>query len=417
MPTKYSIENVSGEITAPPSKSSMQRAVAAALLAKGRSVIHKPSFCDDSVAAMSMARSLGAVIRENQDFVEIEGGLSPSEQMINCGESGLGIRMFAAIAASSDVPITIEGTGSLTKRPMEMIEGPLRDLGAVVNTNGGFLPVEVRGPLKGGRVVVDGSQSSQFLTGLLFALPLAKLDSIIEVVHPSSKPYIELSLKVLTHFGIEVENHDFTLFRIRGGQQYRATEYTVEGDWSGASFFLAMAAAAGDVSIKNLDSNSLQADRKMLEALKLAGCDVRTLADTILVEKRELKSFKFNISDCPDLAPPLAVLAAACDGTTVITGTERLAIKESNRGANIEKNLRDLGAEVLFTGDRLEITGGKRLRHTIVQSSGDHRMAMAMAAISVITDGGVTVDNIECISKSYPGFSDDFIRVGGRIFN
>lgn len=415
MPTRYSIENASGEITAPPSKSSMQRAVAAALLAKGRSVIHKPSFCDDSVAAMSMARSLGAVIKENQDFVEIEGGLLPSERIINCGESGLGIRMFSAIAASSDRPITIEGTGSLRKRPMDMIEGPLRELGADVSTNGGFLPVEVRGPLKGGRVVVDGSQSSQFLTGLLFALPLAELDSIIEVVNPSSKPYIELTLKVLTHFGIEVENHDFSLFRIRGGQQYRATEYTVEGDWSGASFLMAIAAASGSITIKNLDSHSLQADRKMLEALRLAGCCVRTLADTVTVEKRELKSFTFNIADCPDLAPPLAVLAAACDGTTVITGTERLAIKESNRGSNLEKNLNDLGAEVLFTGDRLVITGGKRLSHAMVHSSGDHRMAMAMAAISVITDGGVTVDDVGCISKSYPDFPNDFIRVGGSI--
>jgi 3-phosphoshikimate 1-carboxyvinyltransferase len=363
-----------------------------------------------------MARSLGAVIRENHEFVEIEGGLSPGEKILNCGESGLGIRMFSAIAASSDVAVTIEGTGSLKGRPMGMIEGPLRELGAYVNTNGGFLPVEVRGPLKGGRVVVDGSQSSQFLTGLLFALPLAKSDSIIEVVNPSSKPYIELTLKVLTHFGIEIENQDFTLFLIKGGQQYRATEYKVEGDWSGASFFLAMAAAAGEVTIKNLDPDSLQADRKMLEALELAGCGVKILADTIIVEKRELKPFVFNIADCPDLAPPLAVLAAACNGKSVITGTERLAIKESNRGTNLERSLNSLGAEVIFSGDRLEITGGKRLRHSVVQSSGDHRMAMALAAISVITAGGVTVDNIECISKSYPGFSDDFIRVGGRVY-
>lgn len=415
MPVRYSIEKVAGEITAPPSKSSMQRAVAAALLARGRSVIVKPSFCDDSVAAMSMARSLGAVIRVEKEFIEIEGGLSPTERMINCGESGLGIRMFSAIAASSDRNITIEGTGSLRKRPMDMIEGPLRELGADVSTNGGFLPVEVRGPLKGGRVLVDGSQSSQFLTGLLFALPLAEMDSVIEVVNPSSKPYIELTLKVLTHFGIEVENHDFSLFRIRGGQQYRASEYIIEGDWSGASFFLTMAAAGGDVLVKNLDSNSVQADRRILEALKLAGCRVSIAGDTVRVEKKEIKPFAFNIADCPDLAPPLAVLAAACHGTSVITGTERLEIKESNRGSNLEKNLNELGAEVLFTGDRLEIKGGKRLSHAMVQSSGDHRMAMAMAAISVITDGGVTVNDVRCINKSYPEFSDDFSRVGGRI--
>jgi 3-phosphoshikimate 1-carboxyvinyltransferase len=415
MQARFSIEQVSGEIVAPPSKSSMQRAVAAALLSKGKSVLHNPSFCDDSIAAMSMAASLGAKVLQLTDRVEIEGGLAPVCNTINCGESGLGIRMFSAIAATAGEPVTIDGHGSLKYRPMSMIEKPLIDLGVRVKTTNGTLPIEVEGPIRGGRVTVDGSQSSQFLTGLLFALPVATDDSIIEVINPSSKPYIDLTIKVLSHFGIEIENQDYSLFRIKGRQQYRATEYAVEGDWSGSAFFLAMAAISGNISIRNLDRNSTQADRVMLDVLKLAGAKVSTESNRVTVEKKILKPFIFDISDCPDLAPPMVILAAACEGTTHITGASRLVIKESSRGENLERNLRLLGAQVEFNGDRLEITGGARLTHALVHSSGDHRMAMAMASISTLTSGGVTVDDVGCINKSYPDFMKDFISSGGKI--
>ncbi len=417
MSTKFTIEKVSGVISAPPSKSSMQRAIAAALLSRGKSVIHNPSFCDDSLAALNMARSLGARITEYPEKIEIEGGISPVSTSLNCGESGLAIRMFSAIVATHNGIVTIDGKGSLTKRPIKMIEEPLTTLGVSVRTTNGYLPVEIKGPIKGGRVTVDGSQSSQFLTGLLFALPLAAEDSVIEVTNPVSKPYIELTLSVLSHFGIEVENHGYTLYRIKGRQKFRAAEYTVEGDWSGAAFFLTMAAKGGRVTVRHLDSDSHQADRKILDVLKLTGSHVYVDNNSITVERDKLFPFIFDISDCPDLAPPLAVLAAACSGTSTIKGADRLSIKESSRGENLVSNLKAMGAAISINGDRIEINGGQRLQHQVMQSYGDHRMAMAMASAAIITEGGVSVDNTECINKSYPGFASDFITVGGKVLN
>jgi 3-phosphoshikimate 1-carboxyvinyltransferase len=348
-------------------------------------------------------------------MVEIDGGLSPVESSINCGESGLGVRMFSAIAASALRPVTIDGHGSLLRRPLRMIEEPLKKLGADVRTNGGYLPVEVRGPLKGGHVIVDGSQSSQFLTGLLFALPVAENDSIIEVINPASKPYIELTLGVLNHFGIEVENHDFTLFTIKGRQKYRPASYTVEGDWSGAAFFMAMAAITGEIVIRNIDFNSVQADKRIIDVLRLAGSNVEIAPGSVTVSKGELKPFTFDISDCPDLAPPLVVLAAACDGTSVITGAGRLLIKESSRGEILEKNLLALGGQIRFNGERIEISGGRKLSHAMVQSSDDHRIVMAMASLSMLSSGGITVDHTGCVNKSYPGFMADFVTAGGKL--
>jgi len=415
MPTAFSINKVSGEITAPSSKSSMQRAVAAAILASGKTVIHNPSYCDDSVAALGMARSLGAEIMEYPDKVEIFGGFRPVNSMLNCGESGLGIRMFSAIAASYDRKITIDGVKSLKNRPLGMIEEPITSLGASVKTTNGFLPVEITGPLLGGRVTVDGSQSSQFLTGLLFALPVAANDSVIEVINPVSKPYIELTISVLSHFGIEIEHENFSLFRVRGNQKYTASEFTVEGDWSGASFFMVMGAIGGGITIKNMDTGSFQADKRILDALRAVGSRITLGNDAVIIEKGELKPFVFDVSDCPDLAPPLAVLAAACSGTSIIKGAGRLNIKESSRGENLVASLSALGATISMSGDIIEIAGGDRLNHAEVKTYGDHRMAMSMASVAIITEGGVSVDNTECINKSYPDFGSDYVTVGGKI--
>jgi 3-phosphoshikimate 1-carboxyvinyltransferase len=196
-------------------------------------------------------------------------------------------------------------------------------------------------------------------------------------------------------------------------------EYTVEGDWSGASFLLVMAALGGEVIISNLDKDSAQADKKILEALKLAGAEVNLSGNSVVVKKGSLNPFSINISDCPDLAPPLAILAAGCEGVSTLYGTERLKVKESSRGDNLALSLVRLGAVVKNRGDMIEITSGGRLTHNLTSSFGDHRMAMAMATASVISENGVSVDDISCISKSYPGFTDDFRHLGGSfsIFN
>jgi 3-phosphoshikimate 1-carboxyvinyltransferase len=325
------------------------------------------------------------------------------------------MRMFTAIAAMTGVKMKIEGTGSLRKRPAGMVELPLRMLGASVRTNGGFLPVEVRGPLLGGKITIDGSLSSQFISGLLFALPLAANDSVLTVENPSSRPYIDMTLDVLCRFGIGIENAGYNEFRIKGKQKYKACEIRVEGDWSGASFFLVMAAVSGNITIRNLNINSLQADRRIIDVIKLAGGMISTGENEVTVSRGELRPFEFDISDCPDLAPPLAVLAASCKGKSELYGTRRLIAKESSRGENLASSLRSLGVKVRNDDDRIIIEGTGSLSHKVIGSFGDHRMAMAMASASIISEGGITVDGTECVNKSYPGFFDDFRMAGGNM--
>ena len=393
----------------------MQRAIVASLLCDGESVILNPSWCDDSIAALAIAELLGAKVVRETGRVIIRGGLKPSGTTLNCGESGLAVRMFSAVAAMTGKSLILTGEGSLRKRPINMIEKPLTSLGASVTTKDGFLPIMVEGPLKGGIVEVDGSVSSQFLTGLLFALPLAENDSIINLSNASSKPYIDMTIRLLADFGITIENREYREFVIKGRQVYRPLTMKVEGDWSGAAFFLVMAAISGELTVGNLKRDSLQADRRVLDVLRVAGASIETGADEVTVRKADLKPFRFDISDCPDLAPPLAILAAACRGKSLLTGTDRLTVKESSRGENIKTNLEKLGAIVKVGKGIIEIEGIGKLWHAATRSFNDHRMAMAMAAASVLTEDGVTVDETECINKSYPAFVADFIAAGGEL--
>jgi len=230
-----------------------------------------------------------------------------------------------------------------------------------------------------------------------------------------SKPYIELTLKIQKEFGIETDNEDFRRFAIKGGQAYRPGNFTVEGDWSGAAFLMVMGAIAGEVLITGLDINSMQADRAIIKALLLAGADVVVSDNGIKVSRGILKSFGFDISDCPDLAPPLTVLAAACRGKTVIRGAGRLAAKESDRGLALEKTMRAIGARVVNHGHSLEIEGGEPLKGGTAGAFNDHRIAMALAVSALLCESPVIIEGMECINKSYPGFVNDYRSLGGTI--
>ncbi|MBT5427281.1 MAG: 3-phosphoshikimate 1-carboxyvinyltransferase, partial [Bacteroidetes bacterium] len=224
-----------GTIQAPASKSYAQRALAAALLANGFTVLRNPSRCDDAVSAMKVIQALGADISDHGDQLKIRGGFSPVSTNLNFGEAGLGIRLFASIAALHTGEITLSGSGSLTKRPMGLIHEALSTLGVNCKTNNGFLPIKVNGPLNGGNIKIDGSLSSQVLTGLLMALPLAKNDSVIEVHNLQSIPYIDMTLQLMKDFGIIVSHNNYQEFCIPGQQRYIATDYLIEGDWSGGA--------------------------------------------------------------------------------------------------------------------------------------------------------------------------------------
>lgn len=404
--------SISGMVRAPASKSLTQRAIAAALLAKGTSVISNVSLCEDSLAAMEIARALGAEIRTYPDYITIQTGLKPvSAVKLNCGESGLALRMFAPVAATIASQTVLTGEGSLMGRPVTMISDALPQFGVHVKSNDGHLPVTMAGKLLPGRAVIDGSSGSQLLTGLLMALPVLGSDSEIAVSNLKSKPYINLTLKLLEEFGISIVNEDFTFFRIPGNQCYRPHEFKVEGDWSGAAFLLVAGAIAGEVTVSNLNCRSAQADRSVLEALRLAGADVKDEGDRVTARRSDLRAFTFDATDCPDLFPPLAALAAYCKGTTTITGVHRLATKESNRSRAITDVLQALNIHAVTEGDEMIIEGGE-VRGASVSSYNDHRIVMMAAIAGIKSTGKVTITGAEAVSKSFPEFFDTLAHLG-----
>jgi len=404
----------SGVVDAPPSKSMTQRAIAAALLAKGDTSIYNPSQSSDSLAALDMIRILGAVVFPGNGKLLIHGGLNVQEQELNCGESGLAMRMFAPIAALQCDQITFTGRGSLLDRPVDMIGEALTQLGVAFQSNKGRLPFRVQGPLQGGKATIDGSVSSQLLSGLLMALPLADSDSEIHVNNLKSKPYISLTIRLLKDLGIKIENNDFGLFKIKGRQNYLAGEYTVEGDWSGAAFLLVAGAISGNLCVKGLLQNSEQSDRAILSVLKSAGARMTVKSDCIEIEKSELRPFSFDASDCPDLFPPLASMAAYCNGISRILGAERLAFKESNRAIAIQQEMAKLGIKIKLDGNEMIIEGGK-ISGAFVNSHNDHRIAMMAAVAALAAEGPVFIEDAGCIAKSYPGFFDDLLHLGAKI--
>jgi len=406
---------VQGKLFAPASKSVMIRAVVATTLARGTSVLSNPSFCEDSISAMKVAKSLGAKIDQNSDQIIIEGGKTLLNRSLNCGESGLSLRMFSAVASLFDKEMVLIGSGSLKDRPLGDLAEPLRVMGVEVTTNNGFIPVKVKGPLKGGRVKINGSLSSQFLTGMLMSLPLIEADSILTVENLKSKAYIDLSLKVMRDFGIMAEHNDYQEFHIPGGQIYKSREYFVEGDWSGAAFLLTAGAIAGQVEVSGLDPESLQADKRILEALEKAGARIEQRGEKLKVSRKDMNAFQFDVSECPDLAPPLVSLASHCKGTTVLNGIERLIAKESNRAKTLKEEFEKLGVKIMIEGNKMKILGGS-VGGGRVYSHNDHRIAMAVAVAALRATDPVSIDGSDCVSKSYPGFFNDLRTMGGNVY-
>lgn len=431
---------VQGRIIAPASKSYAQRALAAAMLVPSieevaqLSELRNMGLCNDTSAALDVIQRLGATVR--REHAEGSGGtyfvqggfLRERPQELNIGESGLSTRLFTPIAAQSPEPILITGHGSILSRPVGItMAAPLRALGASVTFASGagggegYLPLTVCGPLKGGTVEVDGSLSSQFITGLLMALPLSEADTRLVVRNPKSVPYIAMTIEVLRAFGVAVTHEaDYTEFFIRGGQSYRRAVYNVEGDWSGASCLLvagAVAAGQGDacgLTIDNLNPDSLQADRAMVDALIRAGVSMDYCGNRLSVRRSALRGFEFDATDCPDLFPALAALAAFCEGTTTLRGTARLVHKESDRAATIAAEFAKLGVEIDISHPDLMVIHGISLargvlsvKNTELDSHNDHRIAMAVAVAALRGDKSVTISGAEAVNKSYPCFWED----------
>lgn len=417
---------LSNTIQAPASKSSMQRACAAALISGGKSIIHNPGHSNDDKAALRVIESLGAKVHfRSENEIEIDSRhtdlSSPVTHQnafaVNCGESGLGIRMFAPIIALSRLPVTINGEGSLLSRPMNFFDDILPGLNVSICSNNGVLPITLSGPLQPRNIEIDGSLSSQFLTGLLMAYAAAKArDVTIKVNNLKSRPYIDLTFKVMQAFGLKVpENKNYKAFYFdQSPAQLLSAEisYTVEGDWSGGAFLLVAGAIAGKVEVKGLDADSAQADKKILEALRDAGAVMEITNESISIASGDLQAFHFDATDCPDLFPPLAALAAYCNGTTSIKGVSRLAHKESNRGLTLQEEFAKMGLQIDLQDDKMFVHGGKGLKGATIHSRHDHRIAMACAVAALRAEGATTIEEAEAINKSYPDFYDDLIKLG-----
>ena len=413
---------ISGNIVAPASKSCMQRACALALLADGETTLLNPGKSNDDLAALDIIQKLGAEIlqREDGSLLIKSSKVSPSGRQgaINCGESGLGIRMFTPIAALSSAEITITGTGSLLKRPMHFFDEIFPQLGISIESNNGYLPIKIKGPLQPADITIDGSLSSQFLTGLLIAFAKAATKPVtISVNDLKSKPYIDLTLQMMKQFGYEVENDNYERFLINpstgpGGQtiNHQPQTYTVEGDWSGAAFLLVAGAVAGGITVTGLDVFSTQADKAILQALINCGTNISIEENKIIINSSPGeggKPFHFNATDCPDLFPPLVALAAYCKGTTVIEGVSRLQHKESNRAITLQEEFAKMGVEIILQDDLMMIKGGKRVKGAKVFSHHDHRIAMACAVAALQADGETVIEDAQATDKSYPQFYED----------
>jgi len=468
MQVSVSPSEIKGEIFAPASKSSMQRACAASLVRKAKSIIHNPGTSNDDKSALGVIQALGATVeylKNGSIKINSEGFLKQSSDnkdlTVNCGESGLGIRMFAAIIALNKNTITINGEGSLLTRPMDFFDEVLPQLGVQITSNNGKLPLVLKGPLQPKDITIDGSLSSQFLTGLLLTYAAAGASSVgIKVIDLKSKPYVDLTLKVMRDFGLHVpENRNYEEFYFTGSEysddilqkdvitsadrereilneelsignrdtvivndqsaianlQSAIVEYTVEGDWSGGAFLLVAGAIAGNITVKGLDVNSTQADKAVLQALKDCGCALEIGEGVINIGPGALKSFSFDATDCPDLFPPLVALAAYCGGTTVLKGVQRLTHKESNRALTLQDEFGKLGVTIQLLDDEMYVYGGIGVMAGHVHSRHDHRIAMACAVAALKAEGDVVIDEAQAINKSYPDFYKHIEQLGAAV--
>lgn len=420
MKTLIHPSSVAGFIKAPTSKSSMQRACALSLLNFGRTIISNPGNSNDDIAALDIIQELGGLVSTSDNEIIITSNgypQQPSHGMLNCGESGLSLRMFTPIAALIKSEMVINGKGSLVNRPVHFFREILPLLGVSVSMNNDLLPITIKGPLNPKNITIDGSFSSQYLTGLLMAFAQACTEPVTITVNDlKSKPYIDLTLQMMTHFGWEIQNLDYKKFLIVPviNTKPQTIKYSVEGDWSSASFLLVAAAIAGKIHIEGLNINSFQADREIIDVLKAVGVNIQTGDNNISVSKGELNPFKFDATHCPDLFPPLVALAASCKGISYIRGVERLQHKESDRGHSLMKEFSKLGINIQVQDNVMEITGGI-LSGAEVHSHHDHRIVMACAIAALNASGPVTINGSEAVKKSYPFFFKDLMSIQSKL--
>jgi 3-phosphoshikimate 1-carboxyvinyltransferase len=408
--------DIAGRVRAPSSKSYTLRGLTCAALVRGESEIIHPLSSDDTDAMLNVLHQIGVGVQRTGDLWQVNGDdfHQPATNLF-CAESAATLRFMTALCSLIPGRCRLTTGPSLSRRPVRPLIQALRQLGVDCSCQGEVAPVVIEGGrLKGGITELPGNVSSQFVSALLFVSPLAEEDVTIRLTSAlESRSFALMTLECLNKFGIKVETSpDFTEFKT-SRQTYQPARYRVEGDWSSASYFLALGTVSEGLAIENLNPHSLQGDKVMLDFLREMGTGVEVGQDVITVNKAELKAIRADLSDCIDLLPTVAVLAAMADGVSEFVGIDRARLKESNRVAAVREGLENMGVAVTEEKDRLTITGSQPKGATI-DSKSDHRIAMAFSVLGSVA-GGTIINEAECVSKTYPEFWDILESIGGKV--
>ena len=419
------IQHLSGVVSAPPSKAYTQRMLIASALSRGRSIISGPLFSEDTKATCRAVKSLGAEITIKNNFWIVDGSLpiKSNSKPIDCGESGATLRFILPVTGLVRGSSLLTFGKSLEKRPISPLLQSLENLGVktetkkMKNKSGIFV---YGGGIKGGQTSIRGDVSSQFVSGLMFACPLAQSDTIINLITPlESKGYVEMTREILEYHGILFSiSDDFNQFYIQSNQSYHKHDHKVPGDFSSAAFLLAAATITNSkVIVQNLDSSTLQGDKSILKILKQMGVSVKVSRDQVEIAGYDdlLKPIDIDARDIPDLVPICAALACFAKGISKIHDANRLRYKESDRLLSLYLELRKMGAHISMDETSLTIQGPCVLNGAIIDPHNDHRIAMACAVAALRATGQTRIQNSECVKKSYPEFFNDLRKIGADI--
>ena len=416
MNIKLTPSKLNGTVEAISSKSQAHRVLIAAALSDKKTAIRCNCIGDDIAATVDCLNALGAKIEIRDGVIEVTPiDTAAKEATLDCRESGSTLRFLLPVAGALGVKASFTGSGRLPSRPIMPLRREMENYGVDFSEPWKF-PIEISGKLTAGEYSIKGDVSSQFITGLLFALPLCESDSTLRIIPPvESRSYIDMTLETLRAFGIKLEEKD-NVFYIKGSQKYISPgEITVEGDWSNAAFFLTAGAIGDSVTVTGLRTDSCQGDKKILDILKEMGAEVTVDGNSVTVSKKELHAVSVNAEDIPDLVPIIGVANACAEsGLGVITNAERLRLKESDRLAAVSECLNNIGIVNAETDDGVVIWTYEKVRGGNVFSFNDHRIVMSMAIASVASAGDITIREAQAVSKSYPDFFEDFKFLGGK---
>ncbi len=411
---------LNGTVTVPPSKSYTHRAVIIASLAQGSSTLYNPLLSEDTIASIEACRKIGAQIEVSDDLIQVKGVFgvpkTPRES-IDVKNSGTTLRVMTPVCSLCSEKVTLTGDASIRERPMQPLLDALEQLGVQTSSANGKAPVSVQGPLAGGRCQIVGDISSQFISGLLIACAMARNETSIDLVTPlKSQPYVDLTLDVVEKFGGQVEKGT-NAFRVPGSQIYRGINYVVEGDYSSAAFLMVAAALLeSDVTVTNINVNSKQGDRRIIDILRAMGVNIQVREDSVNVRGAgELDGIQIDLGDSPDLLPIIAVIGALANGKTLIKNVGHLRYKESDRLKAITTELNKMGAHVKEGNDFLEIKGVESLKGTHLSGWGDHRIVMALAIAALRAKGETVISHAETIPVSFPGFDKAMKTLGANM--